>query len=305
MNISIIIVTYNGMQWIEKCLNSISSKYEIVVVDNNSTDNTVSFIEENYSRVHLIKQSKNLGFGGANNIGMSYALNKGADYVFLLNQDAYLVDNVLDDLIKVHVNNKDYGVLSPIHVNGAKTKMDLNFQRFILKNKDFTNDLVLNNHVKIVYDIPFVNAAAWLIPKETLLKIGGFDPLFYHYAEDDNYCYRLKYHNLKIGFVPNKFIIHDREFRKKKKITSLKENLLLKERLYKDSLANINVDFDYLFSKYSKINIKGMITSLLQLKFSVFKRFYLENKLLNSLKIEIKSSREINVILKTNYLDYE
>lgn len=303
--IYVIIVTYNGMQWIEKCLKSIHSKYNIVVIDNKSTDNTVSFIQANYPDVHIIKQTQNLGFGGANNIGMSYALNNGADYVFLLNQDAYLVDTVIDDLIVVHQKNKDYGILSPIHLNGSKTKMDLNFHKFILKNNEFVNSLVLNKLIKTIYQVPFVNAAAWLIPKETLLKIGGFDPLFYHYAEDDNYCHRLKYHNLKIGFVPRTFVIHDREFREKKEVTTLKEHLILKERFYKHHLANINESFEISYSKYSKKNIKGMIFSVLQLKKTVFKQYYLEHKLLISLKGKIKNSRKTYVSVAPNFIEYE
>ena len=81
----VVIVTYNGVQWIRKCLQSCQD-YPVVVVDNQSTDATVEIIQNEFPKVHLIEESKNHGFGQANNIGISYALNKGADYVFLLNQ---------------------------------------------------------------------------------------------------------------------------------------------------------------------------------------------------------------------------
>ena len=79
----IIIVTYNGMKWLEACLSS-CRKYSVIVIDNNSSDNTVSFIEQKYPNTILLKQNKNLGFGAANNIGINYALQNNADYVFLL-----------------------------------------------------------------------------------------------------------------------------------------------------------------------------------------------------------------------------
>ena len=95
----IIIVTYNAMPWLSKCLES-TKPYAIVVVDNNATDGTVSYIKENYPLITILPQKENLGFGQANNIGMSYALKQGADYVFLLNQDAYL-ENDLFKLVSI------------------------------------------------------------------------------------------------------------------------------------------------------------------------------------------------------------
>ena len=116
-NSFIIIVTYNAMNWLSKCLNSCKD-YPVVVIDNASTDETVTYIKKQFPKVHLIPQSKNLGFGQANNLGIRYALNNGADYVFLLNQDAYLQGECINQLIKIHQNNPEFGILSPIHLNG-------------------------------------------------------------------------------------------------------------------------------------------------------------------------------------------
>ena len=73
-----IIVTYNAMKWIERCLyclNSSKLHSEIVVIDNGSTDETLGFIGKNYPNVHIIKNEKNKGFGQANNQGIEYAYN--------------------------------------------------------------------------------------------------------------------------------------------------------------------------------------------------------------------------------------
>lgn len=85
------------MQWLQKCLDSCKG-YQVIIVDNNSTDGTVSFIKENFPNIHLIPQTENLGFGQANNIGIKYALEQRAEYVFLLNQDAYLQEGCLGNL---------------------------------------------------------------------------------------------------------------------------------------------------------------------------------------------------------------
>ena len=91
--IFVIIVTYKGHQWYERCFASLcNSEYPVqtIVIDNASNDGTVEYIRKYFPEIHLIESKENLGFGRANNIGMRYALDHGCDYVFLLNQDAAL-----------------------------------------------------------------------------------------------------------------------------------------------------------------------------------------------------------------------
>ena len=124
---SIIIVTYNAMQWIERTLNSIrklNEKHETIVVDNNSQDDTIRFIENKFPEIILLTENENHGFGKANNIGIKKALDEGADYVFLLNQDAYVEANTIGKLIEVMESDKKIGIASPIHLNGQGTSLD-------------------------------------------------------------------------------------------------------------------------------------------------------------------------------------
>ena len=261
----IIIVTYNGEQWIRECLNSCSN-FNVIVVDNNSSDNTIAIIKNEYSNVVLLKQKKNLGFGQANNLGISYALKNSCDYVFLLNQDAYLKDDCIERLISVHLSNTNYGVLSPIHLNGNQSKLDLNFKNYVSKNNDFLNHHILNLEKKAVYPVAFVNAAAWLLPIKTLRKVGGFDPIFFHYGEDDNYCQRVSYYNLKIGVVSDAYIIHDREFRESKKDLDSNEPQKKCERFFKVQLANVNSNYSKTYKYLFKSSIKKVIFSVLKFK---------------------------------------
>lgn len=89
----VIIVTFNAMQWIEKCIQSVKASsfpLDLFVVDNNSSDNTVAYIKEKHSSIKLIESRSNLGFGAANNIGLQYAIDNDYNYVYLLNQDAWI-----------------------------------------------------------------------------------------------------------------------------------------------------------------------------------------------------------------------
>lgn len=206
-----VIVTFNGMKWINETILSVINSSKVVVVDNNSADNTVTFIKKNFPSVKIFKETVNHGFGVANNIGISYALKDKADAVFLLNQDAFIEKNCLVKLKNNATENKDYGILSPLHLNGNGREVDYNFLKITSPYRagKLISDLILNDFRKDIYEISFINAAAWYIPKEVFLKVGGFDPLFFLYGEDDNYCQRVLYHGFKIGIIPTAKIFHD------------------------------------------------------------------------------------------------
>ncbi|MHA6727083.1 glycosyltransferase family 2 protein [Chryseobacterium sp. A301] len=210
--IVVIIVTYNGMKWIERCLESLfSSKVKLipVIIDNGSSDGTTDFIRSNFKDVKILPNTTNLGFGQGNNLGLKYALNINATHVILMNQDVYLQSDTISCLLKYD----DRGtVLSPLHLNGDNSAFDHNFYLNTLPVTDRGNGIddlnVCGQHK--AEEISFVNAAFWFLPISVIRKVGGFNPLFYHYGEDNNYLHRLNYHGLKVKLVFETFISHDR-----------------------------------------------------------------------------------------------
>ena len=107
-----IIVSYNFMPWIDRCLPSLlgsSQLTDILVVDNASTDETISTIHERYQQVRLIANKHNLGFGAANNIGIRIAMDEGYDGVLLINQDAWLAPGALHQLMEVSLQHPEFG----------------------------------------------------------------------------------------------------------------------------------------------------------------------------------------------------
>ena len=94
MRVFVLIITYNAEKWIEFCLGSLKDStipITPLIVDNNSNDKTVSLIKEKYPEAIILANNQNLGFGKANNIGIKYAIEKGFDYVFLLNQGTVFI----------------------------------------------------------------------------------------------------------------------------------------------------------------------------------------------------------------------
>lgn len=213
----VIIVTYNGENFIRKCLSSLinsSAEVKIIVVDNNSTDSTLQIIRSEFPEISLIESKTNNGFAAANNIGIKLALQNNPEYFFLLNQDAWVEKNTIQELITISSNNSSYGIISPVHLNGSYTDLDIKFANYLAPQEcaGFLSDLYLNK-LKDIYEAVFVNAAAWLITSDCIKRTGIFDPLFFFYGEDSNYLQRAKFHGLKIGITTRCTICHDREVR--------------------------------------------------------------------------------------------
>ncbi len=210
MKVLVIIVSYNFEPWLERCLGSLRHSFypvDTVVIDNGSTDQTIQRIRKDYPEIRLLPQNKNLGFGRANNIGMQIALAEGYDFVFLLNQDAWIDSNTIGELVELSQSYPQYGILSPVHLTGKGDKPDPGFGYYAqIQQLDQLSD-------KNILPIPFANAALWMIPVSVLKKVGGFSPLFYHYGEDKDFVNRLTYHDYQVGYSPRVFGNHDREYR--------------------------------------------------------------------------------------------
>lgn len=213
-----IIVTYNGLKWIDKCIHSVLSSTvhsDIFVVDNASTDETPDYIAEKYPSVHLIRSNKNLGFGAANNIALQYAIDNNYDYIYLLNQDAWIKKDTFEILIKTHQNHPEYGILSPLQLESDEQHFDYGFgeELSLWSSKSKVCEDLLFNRTKEVVPFPMLMAAHWLLSRECLLNVGGFSPAFYHYGEDNNYADRTWAKGYKIGVAMEAKAVHDRKNR--------------------------------------------------------------------------------------------
>lgn len=212
LSVFVIVVTHNGADTIFDCLKSLEDsnlQVQTCVIENASTDDTPNIIRQ-FQNVIYLPQVINLGFGQANNIGMKYAMEHGADYVFLLNQDAKVKDDTIQILLNCAKQNPEYGILSPLHLNGDGSEIDEKVVAYLIRHKNnYLTDLYFRR-VKECYDVDFINAAAWLISRDCIKTVGGFDDLFFMYGEDDDYCVRVRNFGFKIGVVPKSVVYHKR-----------------------------------------------------------------------------------------------
>ena len=206
----VIIVTYNAMKWTEKCFSSLYESTivpDVFVVDNGSTDGTQAYVAQHFPQVIFKQSPTNCGFGRANNVGLQYAVEHDYDYVYLLNQDAWVAPKTFEELIAISERHSEYGIISPLQCNNPK-RVDRSLLDYIPKS--LVSDLLVGNEVGDIYEISRPMAAHWLITRKALLAIGGFSPAFKHYGEDDNYMNRATFLGFKIGLAPKLTVIHDR-----------------------------------------------------------------------------------------------
>lgn len=200
----VIIVTYNGMRWLDRCLQSLRNSgqaVDVLVVDNGSSDGSCEYIRSNFPEVELVCRRDNPGFGASNNIGLRLVLERGYDFAYLLNQDAWVDQGTIGGLISVW--NPEYAIISPVQTT-ASGKFDRNFARKCERYLSSDSPLC---------EVPFVMAAHWLLSAGAIRKIGGFSPAFKQYGEDDNYIDRAHFFGFKVGVATSFSAVHDRESR--------------------------------------------------------------------------------------------
>lgn len=290
-----VVVTYNGERWLDNCFGSLcqsSIPLSIIAIDNGSSDNTTSLIKSNFPGISLIETGENLGFGKANNIGIKKAYNDGADYIFLLNQDAWVEKDTIDKLVTAAEIRPQFGIISPIHINGSGSALDLSFSKYLnpVHCPDFFSDTYLKRLKNDIYEAIFINAAAWLMSRNCIEQIGGFNPLFHLYGEDDNYIHRLRYHGLKIGVYPHSVIYHDRENRERIHDVDYDEEIYIRANLLKYcNPGNMND-----ISTEMRTLIKLAVKSLLKFDLKIFSLNYKKHAILQKILSEVKASKDIS-----------
>ena len=213
--VSVIIVNYDGKELLKKCLSSIKrqtySNFEIIIVDNGSTDGSVKFIKREYSNsVKLIENSRNLGFGKGNNQGIT--ISKG-EYVALLNNDTEVEPSWLSELVKVAQSDKRIGMCaSKILLGDNQTQIDvaghLIYPDGLNRGRGHREQDVGQYDTK--EEVLFPSACAAIYSRDMLDEIGLFDEDFFAYGDDTDIGIRARLMSWKCIYVPTAVVYHYR-----------------------------------------------------------------------------------------------
>lgn len=212
----IIILNWNNLQDTVECLESLKKldyqNFEIVLVDNASTDGSVQVLEEEYPEVILLKNERNLGYAVGNNKGIEKAMELGCDFIFLLNNDTTVDGNCLKELVKTAESDLHIGIVGPkIYLFQDSSLVwyaggEILFRDAISVTRGlFKRDRHSYNTIK---EVSFITGCAMLVRKRAIEEVGLFDPHFESYMEDADLCWRMKKKGFKLVYVPDAKIYH-------------------------------------------------------------------------------------------------
>jgi len=222
--IYLIILTWNGSKYLSRLFNSLrqldysTDKIKFIVIDSGSTDNTLNFLKNlKWPNLKIFKLEKNLGFAAGNNIGLQYALDNGADYVVLLNQDTYVEPDFLVELVNKANSEPQIGIVQPLilyyqnkkEINSCGNKLHYLGYGWTNGNHEIVENYpALNNINEIVY----ASGAAVLYKTKMLKEIGLFDEKYFSYHEDSDLCLRARLQGYQTILAQKSIVYHDYHF---------------------------------------------------------------------------------------------
>jgi N-acetylglucosaminyl-diphospho-decaprenol L-rhamnosyltransferase len=202
-SLSIVIVSYNTVELLQDCLASLyaqlDSRCEVIVVDNASSDGSADMVRVRYPDSMLIKSNKNLGFGRANNRGISMA--KG-DLIWLLNPDTHLQKNALDAAVTYMVRNPAVGMAGTALINSDGSPQPSIEHSY--PGQRYANHML----GRLPGDIAWVMGASIIARRNVLEAVGGFDEQFFLYGEEVDLCLMVRKAGWPLGFVEDSVVMH-------------------------------------------------------------------------------------------------
>lgn len=216
----IIILNWNGWRDTTDCVESLKkidySNYEVVIVDNGSTDESPQILPQKFPEIKFIETGKNLGFAGGNNVGIKYVLEHDADYVLLLNNDTLVDQDFLKELVRVGESDQKIEILGPkIYFYDTETNKKTNKIWFaggkinkILTKGTHINYGKIDKNDEIPKTIDYITGCAMLIKRKVIEKIGLMNEDYFLYYEDADWCLRARKAKFKCVLVPKAKIWH-------------------------------------------------------------------------------------------------
>lgn len=231
MKVCLLVLNWNAGKYISRCLDSLQKLHldhfdlEIVVIDNGSTDNSSSFIKEKYPKLTFLRNDKNLGYAGGNNIGLKYALFHGSDFIWIVNPDVEVHPESLLQLIKAANENPKAGIFGSkcYFASGFEfhkdryQKSDLGHVLWYAGGKiDWKNvyaihigmDEVDKGQFDKLSQVEFVAGESFFVRRQVFDQIGLFDSRYFLYYEENDFCQRALCAGWQLLYIPQSIIWH-------------------------------------------------------------------------------------------------
>jgi N-acetylglucosaminyl-diphospho-decaprenol L-rhamnosyltransferase len=219
--LSVVIVSFNAREHLERCLAAVAGgEHEVVVVDNASSDGSRALVRERFPSVRLVELAENIGFGAANNVGAEAGSGR---WLLLLNSDAWPVDDAIERLMSFAEAYPRAGIVGPRlrnvdgslqpSVRGYPTLWRIATEYLFLRRLA-PRSRALNafygggfDHAS-VREVEVLKGAVLLARREAYEAVGGFDPAYFMYGEEMDLCYRIRKAGWAVVFDPDAEFVH-------------------------------------------------------------------------------------------------
>lgn len=233
-SVVVLVLNWNGRSLLQTCLppllDQTYANYRVVLVDNASTDDSVSWVQTNYPQVHIIQNAENLGFSRGMNAGLRQI---SADLVVLLNNDVLVQPNWLVELIRPFHQDPTIGIVGAklLFPDGTIQHLGAELTYPLAHSHHFHYQEPDHNQITHLHDVPYVTGASLAVRREVLAKIGLLDEAFHpFYYEEVDFCHRATEAGYRVVVAPQAIATHD-ESATMAKVSGLKLQAFYQNRL--------------------------------------------------------------------------
>lgn len=214
-SVHIVVLNRNGEQFLGTCFRAVqqldypADRLEVILVDNNSDDNSIRYVRENFPEVTVISNSGNYGFARGNNVAMRRALEKGADYVTLLNNDTQVDPNWIKALVETAETKSDVAICGGKILSWDGEMIEFSGTRWhkVTTAGGYTNEPEHGQHDEM-HPAAYACGASMLLKTQALREIGLFDEDYFIYHEDVDLSLRAWIAGYRVIYVPQSVVRH-------------------------------------------------------------------------------------------------
>lgn len=214
--VGVVVVNRNSKKQLFLCVKSLMEanywkECLLVVIDNNSTDTSLLLVKESFPDVTIIEMKENAGYAKANNMGISYLLRKGVQYVFILNPDTRVEKNAIKTMIDLIRKNKKVGIVGPKIYSQERKIWSAGGVIDVIRYSGGLVGLGESDHGQFnhVKEVDFISGTAMFVRKEVFNKIGLLPEDYFIYYEDVDFCMQARKEGFRLLFMPKAVIYHE------------------------------------------------------------------------------------------------
>jgi GT2 family glycosyltransferase len=213
----ILLLNWNGfrdtIECVESCGKLLYPNFRTLIVDNGSTDGSETILRERFANIELIQTGANLGFAGGNNVGIRHALENGADYIWLLNNDTVVDPEALSELVSVMERDRTVGMVgSKIRYFDEPETLWYAGASLDPRAPYLSCHRGLNEIDRGQYDEPgetgYVTGCSLMVRRDVVGQIGMLEDSLFLYYEDADWCARARSAGWKLCYIPSSLVLH-------------------------------------------------------------------------------------------------